>query len=113
MLEIDDSWLVDSVTIAKAKVDDWQNTEYVNPIELNKVRVDLSKQYSGVGNNREIVANATVFLFAAFTENFFVPDDRWLNSKIVYEDQEFIVKDYVVSHEVSTNKPFSVELKVI
>lgn len=110
---IDASWLVDSITIAKAIEDDWQNTTYPDPITLDNVRVDLTKQYTGVGNNREIVANATVFLFARFTGNYFVPDDDWLKSKVVYNGREYLVTDYVINHEVETNKPYSIELKVI
>ncbi|MFL2063297.1 putative minor capsid protein [Latilactobacillus sakei] len=110
---IDASWLVDSITIAKAIEDDWQNTTYPDPITLDNVRVDLTKQYTGTGNNREIVANATVFLFARFTGNYFVPDDDWLKSKVVYNGHEYLATDYVVNHGIETNKPYSVELKVI
>lgn len=112
---IDASWLVDTVSIAKAtgEVDDWQKPIYDEPIELTSVRVDLTKQYTGTGNNREIVANATVFLFARFTGNYFVPDDEWLKAKVAYNGRDYLVTDYVVNHEVETNKPYSVELKVI
>lgn len=111
---IDASWLVDTVSIAKSDgEDDWGKPNYAEPIELTNVRVDLTKQYTGTGNNREIVANATVFLFARFTGNYFVPDDDWLKSKVAYNGHEYLVTDYVINHEVETNKPYSVELKVI
>lgn len=111
---IDSSWLVDTVSIAKqVGEDDWQNPIYDDPIKLDNVRVDFSKQYTGVGNNREIVANATVFLFAQFTGNYFVPDDDWLKANLVYNGHEYLVTDYAAYHEVESNKPYSVELKVI
>lgn len=110
---VDKSWLVDSVTLAKATLDDWQKVTYVDEVILDNVRVDLTKSYSGSGDSRSIVANATVFMYGAFTTNFFAPDDSWLNARLIYNGHEYLVKDISIYHGIKTKDVYSVELQVI
>lgn len=113
-IAIDKSWLVDKITISKViGEDDWQKPEYGEPIEFENCRVDLTKQYTGTGNNREIVANATVFFYAQFTTNIFTFDDTWLKAKVTYDGHEYLVTDYANYHSVNSKDLYSVELKVI
>lgn len=112
---VDETWLVDTVTITKtnAKADDWQKPIEDEAVVLSNVRVDMAKQYTGSGNNRSIVANATVFMFAAFTDNYFEPDDAWLNARLTYKGYDYLIKDFSIYHDIDSNDPYSVELRVI
>lgn len=114
-LQVNPAWLVDEVTVEKRIGEgDYNKPEYAKPIKLEKVRVDLSKQYSGTGNDRTIAANATVFLYAKFTSNF--PDDiddSWLKTQVTYLGHQYQIVDWSFFHEPTSAKPFSIELKVI
>lgn len=114
-LQVNPAWLVDTVTIEKFLGEgDYNKPEYGPAIQLDKVRVDMSKQYTGTGNNRTIVANATVFLYAKFTSNFPSDiDNTWLKGRLTYRRHQYQITDWALFHEPTSARPFSIELKVI
>ncbi|WP_179394726.1 putative minor capsid protein [Lacticaseibacillus absianus] len=114
-LQPDQAWLRDTVTVEKYLDDgDYNVGKYADPVTLDLVRVDLTKDYAGVGNDRTITANATVFLIARYTTNFPSDiDDSWLRARLTYKGHEYCVKDWSDYQDPDTGAPFSIELKVI
>lgn len=116
MMQIDSSWLVNTVIInKKVGEDDWNRTIYEpKATTFEHVRVDMTKLYSGTGNDRTITANATVFLYADHTTNFPTEiDDSWLGGKLVFNGNEYVIKDWAAYSQVSSGELFSAELQVI
>lgn len=114
-IQPDPSWLNDTVTMEKYLGEgDYNKPSYDTPITLAPVRVDLTKDFSGVGANRTIVANATVFLFAIYTQGYpEAIDDSWLQGRLTFKGHPYKVVDWSEHEEPDTGKPFSIELKVI
>ncbi|MFD1466476.1 putative minor capsid protein [Lapidilactobacillus mulanensis] len=114
-LQIDPRWLVHSVEVAKKlDEDNWNKPIYADPITYNRVRVDMTKEFTGTGNDRTITANATVFLFAKFTGNFPVDiDDTWLDAKLTFNGHDYLVKNWSPYSEPTSANLWSIELKVI
>lgn len=114
-LQPDVTWLRDTVTIERRLSEgDYNVDSYVEPVTLEHVRVDLTKDYTGTANNRMITANATVFLIAAYTGNY--PDDiddSWLQARLTYRGKPYKVVDWSSYQDPDTGTPFSIELKVI
>lgn len=114
-LQVDPRWLIHSVDVAKKIGEgDYNKVIYGEPVTLNHVRVDMTKEYTGTGNNRTITANATVFLYAKFTGNFPSDiDDAWLNARLTFNGHEYLIADYAIYYEPTRPKIWSIELKVI
>ncbi|MGR3742117.1 putative minor capsid protein [Companilactobacillus sp. DQM5] len=112
---IDSSWLIHNIKIFKVKgTDEYNNPIYKDrPIELNHVRVNIENKYSGSQNNKEIVATATVFSFADFTENYFVADDSLLKAKVEYKGDDYKLVGYKNSLYVETDKPYQTKLSLL
>lgn len=115
MIDINPEWLVDTITIELYKGEgDYNEAVYGELIACENCRVDLSKVYSGTGNDRTISANATAYLFAPFTSNF--PSDisdEYLKARVVYEGKTYQVSNWKKWHGITSNEPFSVELELI
>jgi hypothetical protein len=114
-VQVDPAWL-NSVVTVEPYIDegDYNETRYGDKITLNKCRVDVSKVFSGTGADRTIVANATVFLYAAYTNNY--PnsiDDSWLQARLTYRGHEYKIVNWAAYTEPDSGEPFSIELEVI
>lgn len=114
-IQPDQSWLNDTVTVERFLGEgDYNKPTYDKAITLAPVRVDLTKDFTGVGANRTIVANATVFLFAAYTAGYpGAIDDSWLQARLMFNGHPYKVVDWSSHEEPDSSAPFSIELKVI
>lgn len=114
-LQPDVTWLRDTVTIERRLSEgDYNVDSYSEPVTLDRVRVDLTKDYTGTGDNRTITANATVFLIAAFTGSY--PDDiddSWLQARLTYRGKPYKIVDWSSYQDPDNGAPFSIELKVV
>ncbi|WP_125703702.1 putative minor capsid protein [Lacticaseibacillus daqingensis] len=113
-LQPDQTWLRDTVTVELYLDEgDYNVPSYAKPVTLEKVRVDLTKDFVGTGSDRTITANATVFLIAKYTTNYPAIDDSWLQARLTYNGHEYKVVNWSAYQEPDTGTPFSIELKVI
>lgn len=114
MIEINPDWLVDTISIAlKIGEGDYNVAKYAEPITIGKVRVDLTKQYSGTGNDRTVSANATVFLYAEFSTNYPQIGKNYLQAKVIFDGHEYILDSFNKFHDIESDEPYSIELGLI
>lgn len=111
----DKSWLCDTIKVELYQGEgDYNIAQYSAPLFLTMVHVDMTKSFTGVGDDRTITANATIFLIAKYTTNYPTSiDDSWLQARLTVDGHEYKVVDWSRYDDPDTGKPFSVELKVI
>lgn len=114
-LQPDKTWLRDTITVELYQGDgDYNIPKYAPAVTLELVRVDMTKSFTGTGDNRTITANATVFLIAKYTTNYPTSiDDSWLQARLKFNGHEYKVVDWSKYDDPDTGQPFSIELKVI
>lgn len=115
LLTIDPNWLVHSITVAKNPVKhDYDEFTYDPPVTYDHVRMDLTKKYVWESGKKQLVANATAFLFAQFTTNFPADiDDKWLHAKVMFNGHDYQVANWSLLCQPESAAPFSIELELI
>ena len=115
MLDIDDEWLVDEVTIVKKsdETDDWGKPITFTPENFKKVRFHRQNIYSGTENNRSLLSRGTVFLYPKHTKPIPRIDDTYMNATINFDGHEYTIKDISIHEFPAINQVFSYELEVI
>lgn len=115
MLDIDQRWLVDEVTIVKKsdETDDWGKPISSTPETFKNVRFYRQNIYSGTENNRSLLSRGTVFLYPKHTEPMPKIDDTYMNATINFDGHEYTIKDISIYECPASNKIFSYEFEVI
>lgn len=81
----------DTVTLAqKVGKDDWQKPLYGDPITV-KARVDRGTIYSGTNNDRQIVANAVIYLRTKLNPNMPVLGPDWLQGSATFDGHSYAI----------------------
>jgi len=114
-MAIDPSWLNDSVKIKrKTGMDRYQKPTY-EETTFDKVRVHMETVYSGTANNRQIVANGKVFLYADYTTPYFRLDKTWLDSIVTINDDptEYVLTRVSAGKDIDTGHVWSYTLEVL
>lgn len=75
--------------------------------------VQLETVYSGTNNNRQVVANGVVFLYANITMPFVTFDKNSQGNKIIYEDVEYTLQRIIDNRDPFSNEVWSYELEVL
>lgn len=115
LLTIDPNWLVHSIIVyPKIGEDDYNAPIYGDPVTYDQVRMDLTKKYVWESGKKQLAANATVFLFAQYTNNFPVDiDDKWLHAKVTFNGHDYLVSNWSLLCQPESAAPFSIELELI
>jgi hypothetical protein len=112
MLRIDPAWLVDTVSLsAKLGFDDWQRPTYSDPVTV-KCRIDRGQIYQGTSNNREIIANAVIFLYPKLAP-MPVFNDSWLDGIAHFDGADYTITRVERNSEPASAEVFSYELEVL
>ena len=90
---------------ASGETDEWGNSVAPEPSTINNCVVQAGTVYSGSNNNREIVANATVFFYADITTPLPTLTKNDVGSILVYKGV-----DYAIAQINENLDPFSNEL---
>ncbi|WEV56133.1 putative minor capsid protein [Ligilactobacillus acidipiscis] len=86
---------------------------YDDPITLEHCVFQPQTIYSGTNNERQIVANAIVFLYAGVTDPIPKLDKSNYGSKIEFEGQEYALQTIVDNRDPFSNEVWSYELEVL
>lgn len=82
--------------------------------DIDHVVVQQSPIYSGTNNNREVVANAVVFLYAGVSSPLPKLDVvESVGDKVTFEGREYTVKTIVENRHPFSNEIWSYELEVL
>lgn len=106
------SWLIHEITYEgyTGEKDDWQNDVYEKPIIINHVRFDDSTVFSRDNTQTKVLANAVIFVDAKNSNP--VPEFKE-QSKIKFDDREYVIQKVVPCYFPNKNKIRHWELEVI
>ena len=105
------SWLIHEITYEEyLGVNDWNNPHYAEPITITNVRFDDSSVFSRDSTDTKILANAVVFVDAV---NSNPSVDFKEQSKIKFNDREYVIQKVVSCYFPNKNKIHHWELEVI
>lgn len=93
--------------------DDWGNATLGDPLTFSHVRIDRTTVYSGTNNDRQIVANATVFIYADYSEHDLSAWDDWLKGQAEFDDHVHAIVAVNKLAAVGTSKIWALELGVL
>lgn len=93
--------------------DNWGNAIFGDPLTFSRVRIDRTTVYSGTNNDRQIVANATVFIYADYSEHDLYAGNNWLKGQAEFDDQVHTIVTVNKLAEVGTSKIWALELGVL
>lgn len=101
----------------KLKVEDpediYGDSDKYDEIRLNNCVVHARTVYEGSNNNRQIVSNATIMLYAGITTPFIELTKEHLGSKIVYNGLEYTLMNINEDRDPFSNEPYQYKLGVI
>ena len=103
--------------ILKLKVEDpddiyGESTDF-DEIKLDNCVVHARTVYEGFNNNRQIVSNATIMLYAGITTPFIKLTKDHLGSKVVYNDIEYTLTNISESRDPFSNELYQYKLQII
>lgn len=83
---------------------------YKNPIIINNCRIDFATIYSRDKSQKQVVANMLILCYQGVTTPFI---DFKEQSKIIYQDKEYILQKVIPITQPYSNELFSYELEVL
>lgn len=95
------------------KTDDWGQPLAGEPVTIEHCVVQPQTIYSGSNNDRTIVANAVVFLYAGISSPLPTITKNNVGSKLVFESEEYTVQKIIDNREPFSNALHSYELEVL
>lgn len=100
------------IDLATGETDNWDKP-ITEPYDVEKCVVQPQTIYSGDNNNRAIVANAVVFLYAGITTPIPKLDRDKVGSVLIFEDKRYTITKIVDNRNPYSNELWSYELEVL
>lgn len=91
----------------------YQRPTFDDPVKIKHCVFQPQTIYSGTNNNREVTANAIVFLYAHVSQPIPKLNKASLGSKIYFEGDEYTLKTIVENRDPFKNDLWSYELEVL
>lgn len=116
MLGVPSSMAKQTITLTKYLGESggfYPKPEYAEPLEISQVVFQPETVYQGTNNDRQIVANAVVFLYAGVTSPLpYLTQDN-LQSIITFEGHDYKLQRLVDNRNPFSNELWSYELEVL
>ncbi|CUR63890.1 putative minor capsid protein [Leuconostoc gasicomitatum] len=80
---------------------------------INNCVVQQETIYSGTNNNRQVVANAVVFLYQGVTLPFLMFDKTSQGNKITFDGIEYTIQRIIDNRDPLSNGVWSYEIEVL
>ncbi|KRL10734.1 putative minor capsid protein [Schleiferilactobacillus perolens] len=93
--------------------DDWQKPVYGAPVAMDHVRIDRGAVYSGTNNDRQIVANAVIYIRCFANLEIPALDDSWLQGMASFDDKKYTITAVNVLKDASGMSTWGYELEVL
>lgn len=104
----------DDVTLTRIiSRDEWQNPVYGTPESLKRVRIDRGTVYSGTNNDRQVVANAVIYIRPAANAGVSVLDDTWLGGLAEFDGRKYAITSVTVLKDADKPGIWGYELEVL
>jgi hypothetical protein len=103
------------ITLRKStgQTDDWGKPAYEPDQTINNCVFQPQTIYSGTNNNRQLVANAIVFLYAGVSSPMPVLSKDNYQSVITFEGHDYALQTIVDNRDPFSNELWSYELEVL
>lgn len=91
----------------------YNKPEYAAPVEVANVLVQPQTVYSGTNDNRQLVANGVIFLFAGVSTPLpkLTPDQ--LQSRVTFEGRKYLITNITENRNPYSNDVYSYEIEVV
>lgn len=99
--------------IYQSETDDYNRPKKDKPVTINNCIVQLATQYTGTNENRQLVANGGVYLYASISQPFPSLSKDNLGSIVEYEEQNYTLKTINEYHEPLSNELYGYKLEVL
>lgn len=104
----------DAIVLIKAVGhDDWQKPMYGPPVSLGRVRIDRGTVYSGTNNDRQVVANAVIYIRTAANPGMPVLDETWLEGIAEFDSRKYTITSVNVLKDSDKPDIWGYELEVL
>lgn len=104
----------DSVTFTAlgGKTNDYGDPEYGEPVTINNCRLQLQTVYTGTNDQRQLIANAVIFLYADLTKPWQTFSKDSLGSVFTYRGVDYTLVSITELMQPGTNDLYGYELQV-
>ena len=99
--------------ISTGETNDYNQPIYNDPITINHCVFQPQTIYSGTNNNRQLVANAIVFLYVGVSSPMPVLSKDNYQSVITFEGNDYALQSIVDNRDPFNNELWSYELEVL
>ncbi|WP_413538934.1 putative minor capsid protein [Enterococcus malodoratus] len=93
--------------------DKWQKPIFSDPITIKNMILQPQTVYSGTNNNRQVVANASAFLFGGVSDPMPVINKNHVGSELDFEGETYTITTIVDNRNPFSNEVYSYELEVL
>ena len=97
----------------QTETDMWGNPKQDEPITISKCVFHLATKYTGANDNRQLIANGTVFFYADITSPMPEFNKDNLGSKIEFEGNTYTVQTITESKQPLSDDLFAYKLEVL
>lgn len=98
--------------VNEEETDDWGKHGTAD-VTINNCVVQLGTVYSGSNNDRQVVANGIIFLYAGITTPLPTMSKDMLGSAVEYQGKEYTIKTINENLEPFSKKLWSYELEIM
>jgi hypothetical protein len=93
--------------------DSWQKPVYGTPATLIHVRIDHGTVYSGMNNDRQIVAKAVIYIRRSVNPGMPAIDDSWLQGNAEFDGKTYVITTVNVLKDTVGTDVWGYELEVL
>lgn len=97
----------------QSETDMYGQAKQDTPVTISKCVVQLATQYTGSNDNRQLIANGTVFFYADITSPMPILNKDNLGSKIEFEGNEYTVQTINELKQPFSDDLFGYKLEVL
>lgn len=91
-------------------LNDWSEPSFKGAVTIEGCRIDRGTEYSSTSSGRQLVFNAVIFCYEGITTP--LPKFK-TESKVNFDDQDYIVTKVIPITEAYSSKLYSYELEVV
>ena len=95
---------------AFSEMDDYGNNVFAEPVTIERVRVDETPVFSHDGIQKQLVANAVIFVDAMHSKPFVAFTEQ---SQIIFKEREMVIQKVIPCYQPGTDEIHHYELEVL
>ena len=116
MLRPPKSMFQDTIILGHLEIDEsdpYGEDQTVTKAEIKNVRFSLRTVYSGINNDRKVVANATIVVMSEYSDPFYEFTEQNLGDKVSFNGHDYTITTINRDIEPFSNEVYQYRLWVI